>query len=166
MLALVDDVLGAGVERGEHELVLGRRLAATRTMPLRSNCQATAPGSPSSRRCFVKTAADLGAGAVAVVGQHLDEERHAAGRVALVGDLLVDDALELAGAPLDRPLDRVERHRGVAGLLEHRAQRRVRVGSPPPSRAATSTWRISLAKSLPRALSVAPFLCLIVAHLE
>src|SRR6478736_2657165 len=39
-------------------------------------------------------------------------------------------------------------------------------GSPPPSRAATSTWRMSLAKSLPRALSAAPFLCLIVAHLE
>src|SRR4051812_38685066 len=38
--------------------------------------------------------------------------------------------------------------------------------SPPPSRAATSTWRISLANSLPRALSCAPFLCLIVAHLE
>ncbi len=39
-------------------------------------------------------------------------------------------------------------------------------GSPPPSRAATSTWRISLANSLPRALSWAPFLCLMVAHLE
>ena len=39
-------------------------------------------------------------------------------------------------------------------------------GSPPPSRAATSTWRISLANSLPRALSLAAFLCLMVAHLE
>src|SRR5438309_10541729 len=38
-------------------------------------------------------------------------------------------------------------------------------GSPPPSRAATSTWRMSLAKSFPRALSAAPFLCLMVAHL-
>ena len=38
--------------------------------------------------------------------------------------------------------------------------------SPPPSRAATSTWRISLANSLPRALSLAPFWCLIVAHFE
>ena len=38
--------------------------------------------------------------------------------------------------------------------------------SPPPARAATSTWRISLAHNLPRALSAAPFLCLIVAHLE
>ena len=39
-------------------------------------------------------------------------------------------------------------------------------GSPPPARAATSSWRASLANSLPRALSAAPFLCLIVAHLE
>src|SRR4051812_40479485 len=39
-------------------------------------------------------------------------------------------------------------------------------GSPPPSRAATSTWRMSLANSFPRALSCAPFLCLIVAHFE
>ena len=38
--------------------------------------------------------------------------------------------------------------------------------SPPPSRAATSTWRISLAKTLARFASVAAFLCLIVAHLE
>ena len=39
-------------------------------------------------------------------------------------------------------------------------------GSPPPSRAATSTWRMSLAKSFPRAASAAPFLCLMVAHFE
>jgi hypothetical protein len=38
--------------------------------------------------------------------------------------------------------------------------------SPPPSRAETSTWRSSLAKSFPRAASAAPFLCLIVAHFE
>ena len=38
--------------------------------------------------------------------------------------------------------------------------------SPPPSRAATSMFRTSFAQSLPRALSAAPFLCLIVAHLE
>src|SRR4051794_10159011 len=38
--------------------------------------------------------------------------------------------------------------------------------SLPPSRAATSIWRISLANSLPRALSLAPFWCLMVAHFE
>ncbi len=39
-------------------------------------------------------------------------------------------------------------------------------GSPPPSRAATSIWRIRRAKSFPRAWSAAPFLCLIECHLE
>src|SRR5581483_3012787 len=39
-------------------------------------------------------------------------------------------------------------------------------GSPPPLRAATSMFLISLAKSLPRLASTAAFLCLVVAHLE
>src|SRR5580658_3533093 len=38
--------------------------------------------------------------------------------------------------------------------------------SPPPSRAATSTCRINLAKTLARALSLAPLRCLVVAHFE
>jgi len=40
------------------------------------------------------------------------------------------------------------------------------VMSLPPSRAATSIWRISLANTLARAASLAPFWCLVVAHLE
>src|SRR4051795_1666349 len=39
-------------------------------------------------------------------------------------------------------------------------------GSPPPVRAATSMFLISLAKSLPRLASMPAFLCLVVAHLE
>src|SRR4029079_4676867 len=39
-------------------------------------------------------------------------------------------------------------------------------GSPPPVRAATSTFLINLAKSLPRRASTTAFLCLVVAHLE
>src|SRR4029450_5177402 len=39
-------------------------------------------------------------------------------------------------------------------------------GSPPPSRAATSTWRMSLAKSFPPLTCAGPLLCLRVAHLE
>ena len=38
--------------------------------------------------------------------------------------------------------------------------------SPPPVRAATSMFLISLAKSLPRLASMPAFLCLVVAHLE
>src|SRR5438105_2897370 len=39
-------------------------------------------------------------------------------------------------------------------------------GSPPPVRAATVISLISLVKSLPRLASSAPFLCLMVCHLE
>src|SRR5919106_3960898 len=39
-------------------------------------------------------------------------------------------------------------------------------GSPPPVRAATSMFLISLANSLPRRASMTAFLCLVVAHFE
>src|SRR5699024_9342273 len=39
-------------------------------------------------------------------------------------------------------------------------------GSPPPIRAATSTFLTSLANILPRLASFAAFLCLVVAHFE
>src|SRR5512139_3266146 len=39
-------------------------------------------------------------------------------------------------------------------------------GSPPPVRAATSTFLISLANILPRLASITAFLCLVVAHFE
>ena len=105
--------------------------------------------------------AHLGAGPVAVVGEALDDDRHAGGGVALVGDRLVAHALELAGAPLDRPLDRVERHGGVPGLLEHRAQRgvRVRCRRRPPGRRPRpggSAWRTACPAPCPSA----PFLVL------
>src|SRR5881628_3845295 len=38
-------------------------------------------------------------------------------------------------------------------------------GSPPPVRAATSTFLMSFANSLPRRASTTAFLCLVVAHL-
>src|SRR4028119_1115920 len=46
------------------------------------------------------------------------------------------------------------------------ARRGLPAGSPPPVLAATSMVLISLANSLPRLASIAPFLCLVVAHLE
>src|SRR6201989_549071 len=39
-------------------------------------------------------------------------------------------------------------------------------GSPPPMRAATSMFLMSLANILPRRASMTAFLCLVVAHLE
>ena len=47
-----------------------------------------------------------------------------------------------------------------------RRRRGLPLGSPPPMRAATVISLISLVKILPRLASAAPFLCLIVDHLE
>ena len=81
--------------------------------------------------------AHLGGGAVAVVGQALDEHRDAVGAVALVHDRLVVGAAGLqAGAALDRALDVVVRDRGLLRLLDGVVERRVagRVAAAGPRR--------------------------------
>src|SRR5262249_46979312 len=54
--------------------------------------------------------ADLAGGAVAVVGQRLDDHGHAARTVALVAHLVVVGVGVAARAALDRAIDRVARH--------------------------------------------------------
>src|SRR5581483_7548938 len=69
---------------------------------------------------------DVGCGPVAVVGQALHENRHPAGPVALVGDVLVLGAAGLlAAAPLDRPVDVVVRDRVLLRLLDRVVEGRV-----------------------------------------
>ena len=53
--------------------------AATSTMPRRSNCQATAPGRAEVAAVLREQVAHVGGGAVAVVGQRLDDDGHAPG---------------------------------------------------------------------------------------
>src|SRR4029453_4316796 len=68
-------------------------------------------------------------GAVAVVGQPLDQHRDTVGSVALVGDALVVGAAGLfACATLAGPLDVVVGHRVLLGLLTGVIQRRVAGG--------------------------------------
>jgi hypothetical protein len=70
--------------------------------------------------------AHLGGGPVAVVGEALDEQRHAVGRIALVGDRLPVGAAGLgARAPLDRPVDVVVGDRGLLGLVDRVPEGRV-----------------------------------------
>ena len=75
--------------------------------------------------------ADVGGGAVAVVGHRLDDQRDAAGAVALVADLIVIIALA-ADRLVDGALDIVLGHVLGAGRQNGRAQARVhgRVGHP------------------------------------
>ena len=72
--------------------------------------------------------ADLGGRAVAVVGRGLHEDRHAAGPVALVDDLLVLDLVAAAGRLLDRALDVVGRHVDRARLVDGQPEPVVGVG--------------------------------------
>ena len=65
---------------------------------------------------------DLGGGAVFVVGEQFHQERHAAGTVAFVGDFLVGDAGEFAGAFLDGAVDVVGGH--IHGARLHEIVRR------------------------------------------
>jgi hypothetical protein len=110
--------------------------------------------------------ADLGHGAVAVVGHRLDEKQCAGRAGALVHDLFVCRALDLARAALDGPMIvslGIDCPFASAMALRRRG---LPPGSPPPMRAATVSSLMSFVKSLPRFASRAPFLCLIVAHFE
>jgi hypothetical protein len=72
--------------------------------------------------------AHVGGGAVAVVGQRLDDERHAARCQALVAHLVVGYAFFLPAAAADRALDIFLRHVHRARGENRGAQARVRVG--------------------------------------
>ena len=75
-------------------------------------------------------ASDLGRRPVLVVRERIDQERDAAGTVPLVAHLFVVDALELAGALLDRPRDVVRGHVGFFRRLNGEPQPGVPRGIP------------------------------------
>ena len=127
VLAVVAQVVGAGFEHGVQQLLLvDAGLLDDHVALLREH--------PRDRVLRAEVAvvlaqhvADLADGAVLVVGHRLDDDRRAAGAVALVVDLFVGDARQLAGAALDRPLDVLGRHVGRLGFGDHGAQPRVHV---------------------------------------
>ena len=122
-------VFGTGLDRRlEHGLgVRGIRAVADLTDPV--ELVADAAGLAERAAELGECGAHLGRGAVAIVGQRLDDQRDAAGAVALVAHLLVSFALGARAAP-DRALNVVLGHVGGARRLQGRAQARVgrRVG--------------------------------------
>src|SRR6266568_4111321 len=89
------------------------------------------PGLGQMPAAFRERGAHVGRGPVAVVGEHLDDDRHAAGPIALVADLLVSVGVAALGL-LDRALDVVLGHVLGAGGQDGGAQPRVhvRIGHP------------------------------------
>ena len=79
--------------------------------------------------------ADFADCAVAVVGEDVHDDGHAAGAVALEGDLFVAHAFQFAGTALDGALDVVLRHVLGLGCGNRRAKARVAV------RIAAALWQ-------------------------
>ena len=123
-----DDVLGAGVDRRLEVVLRPARGVHDDHAALLEQVR-DRPGLAERPAVLAEDVAHLGAGAVAVVGERLDQDRHAAGPVALVHDRLDRVGVRaLARALGDRALDVVLGHRGVARLLDRVGQRRVGIG--------------------------------------
>src|SRR5206468_1637548 len=83
------DVLGAGLDRRFQHLVgiPGTDWIFDQAEPLEAVADASARAQIAA--VLGEDRADVGRGAVAVVGERLDDDRHSAGAEALVADLLV-----------------------------------------------------------------------------
>src|SRR5581483_9746859 len=131
----VPEIVGAGLERQlEQPLLVRRRLLLDLDEPLAREHPRYAPALAQAAAVAGERVADLLRGAVAVVGQALDEQRHPARPVPLVGDLLVlGAALELTRSALDRALDVLNRNREAPGLLDRGGERHVGLGVAAPA---------------------------------
>src|ERR1019366_2283882 len=115
LVARVGVVVGAIGDGDLHELVFGGFFA--------EDNEALALERPRGGACrahdavvLLEDLADLGDRAVSVVGHRLDEEERAGGTAALVHDLFVRGAFELARAALHGSVDRVVGHRLALGV--------------------------------------------------
>src|SRR5436309_6016383 len=100
----------ATLERDVEHALLGGGAVLDRDQPLLGEHPGDAAARPQVAVVLLEDVADLGDRPVTVVGQDRDHDRDPGGAVALVVDLLVVDALELARPLLDRALDVVARH--------------------------------------------------------
>ena len=101
---------------------------ATVMTPFLVNIQETEFGLAEVSAVLRECVTDLADGAVFVVGEDVDDEGDAAGAVALVSDLFVADAFELAGSALDGAFDVVGGHVLSFGGGDGAAQAGVAVG--------------------------------------
>src|SRR3984957_4319948 len=116
-----DDVVGAGLDRGIQHRVVGAYACVIFDDAGAVEHEGHRAGLAEIAAGLGEVGADVGGGAVAVVGQRLDDHGHPAGTVALVADLVVILALA-ADRLFYRALDRVLRHVLLAGRDDRGAQ--------------------------------------------
>ena len=132
LLGIAFDILAAGLDHRLEHLVGagGRGRVDDLADPVEQ--KADAVGLAEGAAGLGEGGADFARGAVAVVGQGLDDDRGAARPVALVAHLVIGRVGLAAGAAADRAVDRVLGHVGLARGQHRGAQPRVRrrVGQP------------------------------------
>ena len=134
----------APASRAPPSAALRPRRARSRAAP----CGQT--GRPPNRRSQIAATlgegvAHLGDGAIAVVCHHLNQHGDAAGRIALVGELLHVVGIVGTGTAGDGAIDGIAGHIGAQGLVHRRAQAGIILRlavrpawQPPPARG--SAW--------------------------
>ncbi len=122
-------VVGAGFDRRVEHVVLAGDARVELDDSDAVEQERHRPGLGEMPAAFRERGAHVGGGAVAVVGEHLDDDRHPARPIALVADLLVSVGVAALGF-LDRALDVVLGHvlgaRGQNGGAQPRVH--VRIG--------------------------------------
>src|SRR5690606_11234869 len=129
ILRIDHHVVGTGLDRRLGDRVLVAALVAEHAQPLEHEGHRALGAHVAA--VLAEGVEHVGHGTHAVVGQAVDDHRHAAGGIALVAHFLVLDAFQLAGGLLDRPLDHVLGHVRGKGLVHGRAQARVVAGVTP-----------------------------------
>ena len=128
VVAVVAQVVGAGVERRGHQRLFVDLRLLDDDVALALEHPGHAVLGAEVAPVLAEHVADLADGAVAVVGDRLDDHRGAAGAVALVGDFLVADARFLTRAATDRSRDVVVGHVRRLGIGDDGAEPRVHPG--------------------------------------
>ena len=120
------DVLGARLDGRFHDLVFRADGGGIGDLAQPVEHEGHRAGFTKVAAALVEGGADRGGGAVAVVGQRLDDHAYAAGAEALVADVLEIVGVGALGL-LDRPLDVVAGHGLGAGVVDRQAQARIGV---------------------------------------
>ena len=151
------NIVRTGFDGGfENRILVARRIVYS-IKPSRSNPWLTAPDAPIAA-VLGKGGADVGGGAVAVVGQRLNNQRYAAGAVAFVADFFVIFALAACALSIARWILSFGIDCALAALTASR-RRGFISGSGMPIFAATVISRLSFENCADRFLSCAPLRC-------
>src|SRR5262249_55282577 len=116
------EVVGTGIQGDAHQGVFVGGRGVDAEHPLALEEEGHVPRAAHLAAAAFEDFADFAGGAVAVVGEHVHQDGHAARAVAFVGDLPEGHAFAFAGAAFDGPFDVFLGHADLPRLVDGVAQ--------------------------------------------